>query len=198
MSTQNARSGSLVGGAILIGLGVLFLLGQIFNFSAWAYAWPLLLVGFGGLFFALMAAGGRPAAGLAIPGSILSAVGLVMLYQNLTGHWESWAYAWTIIVVAVGVGIFIAGAWTANHAQRRSGLRVATTGLVLFVLFGAFFELVIFDSGRLGARQYVFPVLLILAGVFMLLRRTIVRPGLARDESADPDATLPPPDEQGA
>ena len=64
-------SGSLVGGIILIVLGLLSLFGQIFRgFPFLSYLWPFIIIGFGGLFFVGMLAGGRSMAGLAIPGEV--------------------------------------------------------------------------------------------------------------------------------
>lgn len=54
-----------------------------------------------------MLAGGRSAAGLTIPGSIITTIGLLLLYQETFDHFESWAYAWALIPTAVGVGIVI-------------------------------------------------------------------------------------------
>ena len=45
--------------------------------------------------------------GLAIPGSIIAGIGGILYYQNATNDWESWAYAWTLIIGFVGVGTFI-------------------------------------------------------------------------------------------
>jgi hypothetical protein len=94
MLTQRYNTGGLIGGSILIGLGLLFLLAQFFNFAAWQFLWPFFVIGVGGLFFVGMLAGGKPASGLAIPGSLIGVIGLMLLYQNLTGHWSSWAYGW--------------------------------------------------------------------------------------------------------
>jgi hypothetical protein len=170
-SSRSARAGSLVTGVILIGLGVLFLLGQLFNFNAWRFLWPFTVIAFGALFFVGMVVGGRTAGALAIPGSIISMIGLTLLYQNLTRHWESWAYGWTLIVIAVGVGIFIMGLWSGEERHRQSGLRVAAVGFVLFVIFGSFFELGAALFGARGAGQLVFPLLLIGVGVYLLIAR---------------------------
>ena len=56
-----------------------------------------------------MFAGGKQAAGFAIPGTIVSGVGLVLLFQNITQHWESMSYFWTLIILFVGIGIYIMG-----------------------------------------------------------------------------------------
>jgi hypothetical protein len=195
VTPQRSNTGSLIGGGILIGLGLLFLLAQFFSFAAWQYIWPLVIVGVGAVFFAGMVAGGKGAGALAIPGSILSVIGLLLLFQNLTGHWETWSYGWTIIVMAVGVGLFIAGLWSGNGRQRAAGLRVATIGFVLFVLFGAFFEFVLGGFTRGRWQQAVFPVLLILTGLALVLRRSGLLPGWFNlpAEPAAPPARPPEP-----
>jgi hypothetical protein len=104
------NSGSLIAGTILIVLGLLSLAGQVFRgFTFWGYLWPFIIIAFGGLFFVGMFAGGKSLAGLAIPGSIICGLGIMMFLQNLTGYWESWSYSWTVILVLVGLGIFIMG-----------------------------------------------------------------------------------------
>jgi hypothetical protein len=188
---------------VLIGLGLLFLLGQLFDFSGWRYLWPFAVITVGALFFAGMAAGGRSAAGLAIPGSIISMVGLMLLVQNLTRNWGSWAYGWTLILVSVGIGIFIMGWQTDDPARRRSGLQLATVGFVLFVIFGSLFELGGLLFGERGAAQIVFPVLLIGLGLFLVIRRSGLWPAAlpatpapaAPVEPPPPPAAPPAPDE---
>jgi hypothetical protein len=118
---------------------------------------------------------------LAIPGSIITTIGLMLFYQNLTGHWESWSYGWTVILMSVGLGIFIMGLWGQNETQRAAGLRVLRIGLIMFVIFGAFFEL-IFTAGRpFGLRSVIFPAGLILLGLYLILARS----GLLSSRSED-------------
>lgn len=99
----------------LIGLGILFLVGQLLGISLIGWLWPFFVITPGVLFFVVMALGGKDASGFAIPGSIITTVGLILFYQNLTGHWASWAYAWALIFpTAVGAGMMI-------HPFRRAG-----------------------------------------------------------------------------
>ena len=172
------NTGALIAGSILILFGLLALLGQLFRgFDFWGYLWPLFIIALGGLFFVGMFAGGRSVAGLAIPGSILSGIGLMMLFQNLTHHWESWAYGWTVILISVGLGVFIMGAYTEDTHRRRAGLRVMEVGAILFILFGGFFEM-IFSAFRFNeVWQYLFPALLILLGVYLVVTRSGLLPG---------------------
>lgn len=174
MATRR-NSGSIVAGSILLFVGLLALLGQLFkHYDFWGTFWPFIVIGVGTLFFVGMLLGGKSVAGLAIPGSIITGIGLMMLLQNLTNYWESWSYGWTVILILVGVGIFIMGAWTGNANTRRAGWRVMGVGLVLMIVFGSFFEIIL-SSGRpdsLG--RWIFPVALILLGIYLV----VVRSGL--------------------
>ncbi len=165
----NSRA-SLIIGAALIGLGALFLAQEIFDLRFLDWLWPLFIVGFGALFFAGMVAGGKATGPLAIPGSIISVIGLILLVLNWTDHWEAWAYAWGLIVAAVGLGLLIWGAYGGQPALRRSGLGLMQTGLFLFLIFGAFFELLIFRSFE--AASWIWPVVLIGLGLWLLVTRS--------------------------
>jgi hypothetical protein len=183
MSTQR-NSGALVGGSLLIAFGILALLSQLFRgFDFWSNFWPFIVIGFGAMFFVGMVAGGKSAGSLAIPGSIITVIGLMLLLQNLTDHWESWSYGWTVILMSVGLGIFIMGVWQGDEHRRRAGLRVLEIGTILFVIFGSFFEMLFTTS---GLSQFVFPTALILLGIYLIVKRSGLLP-LRRDESFNQD-----------
>jgi len=172
MKPDRSNSGALVAGTLLIAFGLLAMVQQIFRDTfTWSLAWPITVIIFGALFFAGMFAGGRQVSGLAIPGSIISGIGLLLLYQNLTGHWESWSYAWALIVLFVGVGIYIMGLYGANEGQKQAGQGVMRTGFILFVIFGAFFEMLFSSGNAFGIRSILFPGLLILLGIYLLVTR---------------------------
>lgn len=191
MSSQR-NAGSLVGGSLLIIFGVLALLGKFFqNFNFWNTFWPFFIIGFGLLFFVGMFAGGRSVSGLAIPGSIITTIGLILFYQNLTNHWESWSYGWTVILMAVGLGILIMGIWGQNATQRAAGMRVLRIGLVMFIIFGAFFELIFTSGMPFGLRSIIFPAALILLGLYLVLTRSGLLPGRSENTgSTSMDNTL--------
>ena len=189
MSNQR-NTGSLVGGSLLIIFGVLAMLGKIFqNIDIWGILWPFIIIGVGLLFFVGMFAGGKSVSGLAIPGTIIMSIGLILFYQNLTKHWESWSYAWTVIVMAVGVGIFIMGLYGQNKTQRSAGLSVLRIGFVMFVIFGAFFELIFTSGMPVSLRSIIFPSGLILLGLYLVLTRSgILKKGkneIKSEESTD-------------
>jgi hypothetical protein len=174
MDTNNRNGGSLVGGGMLILFGLLALASQFTaGMNFWGNLWPLIIIGVGLMFFVGMFTGGKSAAGFAVPGSIVTTVGVMLFVQNLTGHWESWSYGWTIILMAVGLGFFIAGKYGENEHYRQSGLRVLTIGAVLFVVFGAFFGM-LFSS--FGLSRMVFPSFSILLGLYLVLKRSGIFP----------------------
>ena len=190
MEKDRSRNGALVGGTLLIGFGLLSLASQLFrNAFNWSYVWPLAVVVAGGLFFAGMFFGGRSVSGLAIPGSIIGGIGLLLLYQNLTGHWESWAYSWALIVIFVGIGIYLSGIYGQMDGQRRAGVKLMQIGFILFVVFGAFFEMIFSMDRSLGFRGMLFPALLIVLGLYLIVGRLGLLPW---DKPAGNMATTPP------
>ncbi|MGD0173771.1 MAG: hypothetical protein ABSC61_04950 [Anaerolineales bacterium] len=186
--SKGRNSGSIVGGSILILLGLTALLAQGFpGFNFWGVLWPFFIIAFGGLFFVGMLAGGKTAAGLAIPGSIITIIGLMLLAQSLTGYWESWSYGWTVILISVGLGIFLMGAYSGNESSRRAGVRVMQIGVFFLIVFGAFFEGIIFASRRTGVGPLILPAALILLGLYLVLIRSHWGTGHAQPGPDSPD-----------
>src|SRR3990172_8257141 len=83
---------SLIFGAILIGVGILLFVGQVFDLMNWGEFWPFIVIGAGLAFFVGMFLTGKSAGGLAIPGSIITTIGLILLVQTMFGWWEAWSY----------------------------------------------------------------------------------------------------------
>ena len=188
MQTNRSNVGTLIAGTILIAFGLLALFRNFLPTLNWGFLWPFTVIAFGALFFVAMIAGGKQTAAFAIPGSIISGVGLVLLFQNMTGRWESMSYFWTLIMIFVGVGIYIMGWYAGDPHQKRSGIGVMRVGFILFIIFGAFFELLIFSSFN----NLIFPVLLILLGVYLILSRSGLF-GRNRSRSDDSSSDSIPP-----
>lgn len=184
MQSNRSNVGALIGGALLIGFGLLSLMGRVFRGLDWGFLWPFIIIGFGAVFFLAMFASGKSGAAFAVPGSIVGGIGLVLLFQNITGHWESMSYFWTLIILFVGAGIFLMGWYGGDETQRQSGLRVMKVGFILFVIFGAFFEMIFSSFGGL-----LFPVLLILLGGYLVLTRSGL---LGKRQDSSTNDPLPP------
>ncbi|HEU4744984.1 MAG TPA: DUF5668 domain-containing protein [Anaerolineales bacterium] len=186
MQTNRSNAGNLIGGAILIAFGLLALARNFFPIFDWGSIWPFAIIAFGALFFVAMVAGGKQAAGFAVPGSIISGIGLVLLFQNITGHWESMSYFWALIIMFVGMGIYMMGWYGGDTNQKRSGFGLMKVGFILFIIFGAIFEILIFSSFN----NLVFPVLLILLGVYLVLSRSGLFGGKKTEEPSND--SIPP------
>jgi hypothetical protein len=163
----------LVVGVILIAIGVISLLGNLFRFMNWDNAWPLIIIGIGAAFFIGMLVGGKTNAGLAVPGSIIITVGLILLYMNSFGRWEAWAYAWALIICGVGAGILINGYWSGRPDLRKQGLDTLRTGLILFLIFGVVMEFIFSVTGVSAGNLLLWSILLILLGLYLLVARLL-------------------------
>jgi hypothetical protein len=143
------RRPSMVMGGLLVLVGAILLLGQFVRIDIGHYGWPFFLIVPGvAILVVALTARGALGEGLAILGSIITVTGLILLYQNATDHFESWAYAWTLIFPgAVGVGMILYGLVAGRPGNVRAGTRLVGISLVLFLLGVAFFEGVIGIGG---------------------------------------------------
>jgi hypothetical protein len=157
---DSQRRSSLAGGLVLVLLGALFLAVQwVPGLQLW-FSWPLIIIGIGVLLLIVGLLTGVPA--MAIPACIVGGIGGLLYWQNATGNWESWAYAWTLIPGFVGVGMVLSGLLGGDIRQTvRGGGWLILISLVLFAVFASFF-------GALGLVGRYWPVLLIGLGLLVL------------------------------
>ena len=199
MSSNNNRSHRLINaitmlGILLIAVGILFFIGQLLDINfgrLWEFGWPLFIIAPGILLFVLALAVGEQAGGelLAILGSSVTMVGAILLYQNIFDYFESWAYAWPLVVpTSIGVGQIIYGSIKNREGTARTGIGLSVAGLIIFIALALFFELVLgFISGHgIGLSGFGWSALLIglgalvLVGGYLRLDRMIVETGIRR------------------
>jgi hypothetical protein len=157
-------SGSLLGGA-LVGLGALLLIFRLLGLDAGA----LIVTAVGlGMFVAMVLLGKRWG-WVAVPASVVTMVGLLLVYTSLFNYGQSWAYTWTLLFAAAGMGILISHYWSGRPENTRFGTFLVQASLIAFVGFGLFFEVLIFSrSGFLG--NLLWPAILIVVGGYLILR----------------------------
>ena len=160
---MDARQRSnLAAGLVLILLGAWLLAARIFPALAIRFDWPWFVIGAGILMLVIGLLTGVP--GMAVPAAIVGGIGGLLYWQNATGHWESWAYVWTLIPGFVGVGAVLAALIGGEGRQSvYGGLKLMLLSVILFAVFGSFF-------GALGFLGNYWPVLLILLGLILLVR----------------------------
>ncbi len=175
MKTQSdpGRNGTTLVGLILVVLGAVFFAVQVLGYDVARYGWPMLVVGVGLVFLAAGLAGMDPSRGLVIPGVIVTTVGLILVYQNTFNDWQSWAWIWALIPASVGLATALHASLTGHPEKVRGGISMLSWFIVAALLGFAFFEGVLHISGRdFGpVGQYLFPLLLVLAGVWVLIGR---------------------------
>jgi hypothetical protein len=188
MNTNRNTSGIVIG-IVLVVIGVFALFGNIFTSWNMDNLWPLVIAGVGVVFFVVMALGDQSRAGLAVPGSILVTVGLIMYWMNLTDTWESWAYCWALVMAASGAGVWISGIRSGRADLKKSGLDALRGGLTLFLVFAIIMEF-IFTVTRVHQRVNIlsWAILLAVLGLFLLIVRLL---RLGKPEGKNPDLFWP-------
>jgi hypothetical protein len=132
---------------------------------------------------------------------VVTVVGLVLLYQNATDRFESWAYAWALVGPGgSGIGMLLYGTRSGDRKMARDGFWTILGAMGLFAVGLIFFEGIIGISGeRLPLPNWVLPVAVIAIGVVVLLRGLTFRdrwePPSGADESGAPVPSAPPEDE---
>jgi hypothetical protein len=168
---RGGASGTAVLGAILIAVGIIYLIGQLIDFRLGGELWPFYIVGAGVVLLGLGLT--QPhGAGLSVAGSIVTVVGLVLFYQEWADHYESWAYAWALVAPGgSGLGMLLHGTRHGNAKVARDGFWQIATGLAIFMVGFVFFEGVIGLSGdRWGLPEWFMPALIIAVGLAVLAR----------------------------
>jgi hypothetical protein len=182
MTVNNEKWGlgniNVILGGILVSLGVLFFLGQMFGINLGRFVWPFFVIVPGVLLFIFaLAARGSAGEGLAVIGSIVTMLGTLLLYQNTTGHWESWAYAWALVApTSIGLGQIVYGSLKSQQHVVATGKRLAPIGIAIFLAGAIFFELIIGISG-FGLGRFLLPMLLIGFGGLFLARSLLFNRG---------------------
>lgn len=169
-------------GVILILLGIAFLMVRfiisVFDFDFGHYTWPLFIIVPGVLMFIGAFMLERQAGvTLAMFGGMVTMTGGILMIQNTFDLYATWAYAWALIApTSIGLAKLLYGAARGMSDEVKSGLSIAGVGAVIFVVAGAFFELVIGLNGfGLNVSWLCWPTLLIGGGIITLIVNLIPR-----------------------
>ena len=163
---ERRRLTGVIAGVLLILAGVVALAVQFVpGWEAWALGalgWPLIVVGVGVALLVIGLLSGVP--GMAVPAVIVGGIGGLLYWQNATGNWESWSYAWALIPGFAGVGVVLAGLLQGHLKEVGAGARLIFISLGLFAVFGSWL-------GGVGVFGPYWPALLIIFGLVLLVRR---------------------------
>ena len=186
---RSEARGGLGVGILLVVVGALFLAGDLLNIDWNRYGWPMFVIVPGLAMLVLgLAIPHEAGLGLAIPGGVVTSVGLILAFQDSTDTYASWSYAWALVAPgSVGVSILLYGLLHRRLDLVDAGLRTAAVGLGLFVGFGLVFENVIGldDTSQSTVLHDALPFMAVAMGVVIVLLNVIPRP-----HSSDPRATV--------
>jgi hypothetical protein len=172
--------GTLYVGILLVAFGILFMFTQGIGAGlrtlgvrfGWGQMWPFLILFVGFAFWlplALWWEQRHKIAGLVIPATLVTANGLILLYQNLAHDWQSWAYVWTLEPLSVGVGLALLYLLTnRDRGLLTAAAIVSGVGLFLLVIFASAF------GGTL--LRILGPAALILIGILIVYNTISRRP----------------------
>ena len=165
-------------GAVLVVAGAILLVVQLIDFDIGALGWPLILVAIGVGLMVIGLVGGTDS-GPVVGGTVLTALGLLLTFQDATGLWATWAYAWALVgPAASGLGLALHGLRTGDRSDIRNGTWGLLGGLALFAIGFLFFEGIIGLSGfDFAIAEWVLPALVIGVGVVILGRALLQRGG---------------------
>lgn len=159
----------------LIGTGALLALTQFTGLSINVATWPLFVI-IPGLLILGYSTSADHGKWVNAYGAMTLATGLILAYQSQFDHFESWAYAWTLVTPgAVGLGWLIHGKRFGNQEQASLGLKMMSAGAAMCFAGIFIFEIVLNISGKSTLQgsfdNYVLPVILVGAGVAVMVFR---------------------------
>jgi hypothetical protein len=154
----------LIGGLLLIFLGSWLFAARFFpQLAIWRdyfMDWPTTVIGAGLLMFVLGLVFNAP--GMAVPACIVGGIGGILMYQNNTGDWNSWAYAWALIPGFVGIGVLLNSVLDGSVRKEFPGaMWLIFISAVMFIVFGALL-------GGITVFGNYWPILLIVFGLWMM------------------------------
>ena len=176
MEKQKRSSTNIGLPILLIGVGVIWWFASQMSWTSidWGDLWPAFVI-VPGLILAVRGwlATHRANTRTIYAGFVVTTVGLILAYQNVTNHWESWAYIWALIPASVGFAMLVDGFKHNDNAFIRRGRSIATASVAMFVVFAVFFEGLIFRdilSIDFSTMNSIAPIILIGAGAIILFR----------------------------
>ncbi|MDX9954423.1 MAG: hypothetical protein RBT75_10020, partial [Anaerolineae bacterium] len=129
------RRSNLVMGFLLVFVGALLLAARLVpELRGWLdlWSWPIYVIAAGAGLFLLGLLLSEP--DLAIPACIVAGIGGILYWQNATGNWDTWSFAWTLIPGFAGIGTVLSGR-LGSAARRRKlvgeGLLTMLVGAVM-------------------------------------------------------------------
>src|ERR1035437_5989305 len=171
------QGGALAAGVVLVVVGLAFLAFELLRFDFGRYGWSVYVIAPGVVLLLIgLAIPHEGSLGAAIPGGIITTVGLLLAYQESTGAYASWAYAWALVAPgSVGLTLTLYGLLHRRLDLLDAGLGSAGVGVGLLVGCGLCCESVVGldDGGSTTAIRSALPMLAVGLGVIIVIRNLL-------------------------
>lgn len=160
------NSQSKVLGAILVIIGLLAILSQIFHISIFNIdnLWFLFIL-VPGLYFEFTYFTTKREPGILVPGGILTTIGLLFCFEILTG-WQFSAYTWPIYPLAVAIGLFQLYWFGGKERALLIPVGILSTIAAAGLIGCLFNQIFYWLNGSL-----LIPIILVIFGLFIIFRK---------------------------
>jgi hypothetical protein len=153
----------------LVATGAVLLAANLLDISLMFYFWPMFVVGSGLLLlwpaYHSTSEHRSKIAFLAVPGAMVLATGVLLFLMNLVNHYESWAYAWTLVLAAGAAGYGYMHRFDESSVRADKTHRFIRVMVLAFMALAVVFELLVFQS--LGSW---WPILLVGLGIYIYVK----------------------------
>lgn len=134
----------------IIGIGGLLLAANLFDFALMDFLWPGFII-VPGLLLLWPAYNSVPEQNsrlsfLAIPGAMLTTIGLMLFMMNMTDHFEAWAYSWTLLPASVAWAAMYIHRFEPDRKIHETGHKFIRSMIMAFGGLFVLFELVIWGN----------------------------------------------------
>lgn len=149
MDSNGGDSSKRVIGLGLVGVGLVIAAARLSGFNAGENFWPLFIIAPGVSLLAYSLSAKNAGKWMTMFGMTVTMIGLILAYQNMFNHFESWAYAWSLIApTGAGIGLMMYGNKNNKAKLVSKGRKMVNTGALMFLIGAFFFEMVLNISGR--------------------------------------------------
>lgn len=154
---------------LVIGVGVSLLVANLFHFHLINLLWPGFVIA-PGLMLLWPAYNSTQdeeskLSFLAVPGAIVTMVGLMLFVMNMTNHFEAWAYSWALLPAAAMGGLMYAKRFDPSSNVHDAGRKLIRAMVIMFIGMAVFFEIIVFENFNPWL-----PLALIGYGVYLLIK----------------------------
>lgn len=155
---------------LLIGAGAVLLVTNLLHIQIIDFFWPAFIVGPSLLMiwpaYKSTSEQQSSLAFMAVPGAMGLMTGALLFLMSLTNHFESMAYAWTLVLAGGAGGYLYMRRFDDPGPTKERAHRFIRAMILAFMGLASFFELLVFNN--LGAW---WPLALIVVGVYLFVRK---------------------------